>query len=272
MRVVGALLALYLLYLGVLFVLQRRILYPGRGFPVPDGVAERVAGLEVHWLPSSSGRVESWYLPPLALPASGRSPAVIFAHGNGEAIDHWPEPLAGFRRLGLGVLLVEYPGYGRSEGAPSRVSIGEVMLAAYDQLARRPDVDPERIVGHGRSLGGGAVCDLARKRDLAALILESTFTSVRSFARRRLIPAFALLDRFDNLDLVRGYPGPVLVIHGRRDDLIPYDHGVSLAAAATNGRLITYDCGHNDCPPSWSEYWRDVGAFLAEHGVVSPPG
>ncbi len=82
----------------------------------------------------------------------------------------------------------------------------------------------------------------------------------------------ALLDRFDNLDLVGGYRGPILVIHGRRDDLIPYDHGVSLVEAAPNGRLLTYDCVHNDCPPSWSVYWRDVGAFLVDHGIVSPTG
>ena len=147
--------------------------------------------------------------------------------------------------------------------APSQESISETFTRAYDKLAARPDVDPARIVFFGRSLGGGAVCDLAAKRPAAALILMSCFTSVRSFAIRYLAPSFLIRDPFDNLAVVRDYSGPVLVIHGRFDEIIPFGHGKALHEAARNGKMIAYDAGHNDCPPDWAVFWRDAERFKA---------
>jgi fermentation-respiration switch protein FrsA (DUF1100 family) len=182
-------------------------------------------------------------------------------------IDSWPEALKRVPAMGVGLLLVEYPGYGRSAGSPSQESISETFTRAYDTLAARPDVDPARNVFFGRSLGGGAVCDLAAKRPAAALILMSCFTSVRSFAIRYLAPSFLIRDPFDNLAVVRDYSGPVLVIHGRFDEIIPFGHGNTLHAAARNGKMIAYDAGHNDCPPDWSVFWRDVEEFLKANGI-----
>jgi len=106
------------------------------------------------------------------------------AHGNGELIDFWPNELNRFTNLGIGVLLVEYPGYGRSTGPQSQSSITEAFVTAYDTLCARADVEASKIILVGRSLGGGAVCALAAKRPAAALILMSTFTSARSFDKK----------------------------------------------------------------------------------------
>jgi hypothetical protein len=170
--------------------------------------------------------------------------------------------------MGVGLLLVEYPGYGRSAGSPSQESISETFIKAYDRLAARQDVDASRIVLFGRSLGGGAVCDLALKRPSAALILMSCFKSVSAFAVRYLAPAFLIRDPFDNLSVVRQYPGPVLVIHGNFDEVVPFSHGRALHAAAPNGKMIAYPAGHNDCPPDWAVFWRDVEEFLRTHGIL----
>jgi pimeloyl-ACP methyl ester carboxylesterase len=105
----------------------------------------------------------------------GRRPLVIFAHGNGEVIDYWTEALDGFRERNVGVLLVEYPGYGRSGGTPSEGSIGAALVAAYDRIVTDSRVDRARIVGFGQSLGGGAICLLARRRPLAAAARHGTF-------------------------------------------------------------------------------------------------
>ena len=130
-------LCLYLIYCGLLFLLQRSILFPGVRIDAPPGVVP--SGLEVIWLDVAGGKVEAWYLPPA--PGADPAPAMIFAHGNAELIDFWPEGLRAFTGLGLGVLLVEYPGYGRSKGVPSQKRIAEAFVAAYDTLVARQDVD-----------------------------------------------------------------------------------------------------------------------------------
>jgi pimeloyl-ACP methyl ester carboxylesterase len=260
-------LLIYLAWCGLLFLFQRRIVYPGTGIHAPaSSAADHIPGLERVWLNTSYGKVESWFLPPLR--GAGPAPAVIFAHGNAELIDFWPEQFEALRRLGMGVLLVEYPGYGRSEGTSSQQTVTEAFVVAYDTLVARHGVDPSRVVLLGRSLGGGAVCALAAKRPAAALILLSTFTSVRPLAWKFLVPGLLVRDPFDNLAVVRAYAGPVLVAHGTRDGLIPYSHGVALSRVAQRGRLLTYDAGHNSCPPDWREFWAEVEGFLREAGIL----
>ena len=195
---------------------------------------------------------------------------MIFAHGNGELIDFWPQRLQEFTQFGLGVLLVEYPGYGRSEGRSRlKTPSPKCLSPAYDALAARKDVDPSRIVLLGRSLGGGAVCALAARRPTAALILLSTFTSVRSLAHGFLLPGFLVRDPFDNLNVVRLFDGPVLVAHGTEDRLVPYTHGQALHRAAKLGKLLTYTSGHNDCPPDWSVFRQGVVSFLQDAGILA---
>ena len=81
-------------------------------------------------------------------------------------------------------------------------------------------------------------------------------------AARFLVPGFLVRDPFDNLAVVSGFTGPVLIIHGRHDDVISYRHALSLHRAAPNSKLITYACSHNDCPPDWGQYWKDILSFL----------
>ena len=264
-------LASFFLYLGYccfLFLVQRQILFPRHRLPEFSGAEDEICGLEKIWLNTGSGKIESWFLPPASVHDKDGCPAVIFAHGNSELIDFWPEEFKDFAALGIGVMLVEYPGYGRSEGTPSQKSITEAMLSAYDLLVARNDVDPEKIIIFGRSIGGGAACALAAKRSSATLILNSTFTSIRSMASKCFVPGFLAKDPFDNLSVVRSYSKPVLIIHGKYDKTIPYAHGVALYKAAKNGKMITYNCGHNDCPPNWKIFWRDIELFLKNAGII----
>jgi pimeloyl-ACP methyl ester carboxylesterase len=272
LQIASVVLFSYLGYCCLLFLFQRHILFPRSQIQPPSGIAKNISGLEKIWLDTSYGKVEAWFLPPAPDRGIGPAPAIIFAHGNAELIDFWPEEFKRFAPLGLGVLLVEYPGYGRSQGSPSQKNITEAFVAAYDALIAWKDVDASRIVLFGRSLGGGAVCALAANRPSAALILLSTFTSVQSCASNFFVPGFLVLDRFDNLAVVGSYAGPLLVIHGRNDSLIPYKHGVALHRVAQRGKMLTYDCGHNDCPPSWDTFWRDVELFLLDAGIIDKSG
>ena len=250
-------------YLLLLFLMQRSVLFPRPGAVATPNLPD---GIEVLWLGENED-VEAWLMlpvPSLSQPSSSKPvPVLIFTHGNGELIDYWVDAFEAVRAWGMAALLVEYPGYGRSGGRPSQRSITATLLAAYDVLAADPRIDARRIVAYGRSLGGGAACQLARSRPLAGLILESSFTSVRALARRFALPGFLVLDPFDNLAALAEFDGPVLVIHGDRDQIIPTRHGQELAeAAGTAIRLLP--CGHNDCPRPWEE----IRAFLLAEGVL----
>jgi len=261
-------LLLYVAYCCILFLIQRQILYPRYLIPTPLTSPQKVPGLEQIWLDTEFGKVESWLFPPSIENTTDPAPAVIFAHGNGELIDFWPDELKTFTRFGLALLLVEYPGYGRSAGKPSQKRITEVFIAAYDVLTARKDIDSTRIVLFGRSLGGGAVCALAAKRPSKALILMSTFTSVGSFASRYLVPKFLVRDPFDNMAIVSSYSGPILFLHGKYDNIIPFRHGIALNKAAKNSKLMAYDAGHNDCPPNWDVFWQHIESFLREVEII----
>jgi uncharacterized protein len=245
-------------YLGALVLFQRSLLFPR---PTVVGAPERPEDALQVWLPTSAGRVEAWYLPPVG---AGPAPAIIFFHGNGELIDFLPADFAEPRRWGVGVLLVEFPGYGRSSGAPSERSITEVVLAAHDWTQTRAMINSQRIIAYGRSLGGGAAAILASMRPTAGLLLESTFTSVRSFAHDFWLPEFVVLDAFDTLSLLGAYGGPVLVLHGEYDQVVPVRHAEELARVARDSELELAPCDHDDCPSSWPRIRR----FLVARGII----
>jgi fermentation-respiration switch protein FrsA (DUF1100 family) len=246
--------------------LEQMVLFPGTMMGGPQE-PPKVQGIERLTLQTSEGNVEAFFLPAFGA-SDGPKPAVVHAHGNGEIVDQWVGELEPYRAMGIGVLLPEYRGYGRSAGTPSEAAIADDFVAFYDLLTRRDDVDPSRIVFHGRSLGGGAVCALARHRQAAALVLESTFTSVPDVARRWLVPAAFLANRFDNESVVRDFPHPVLILHGRHDRVIPYEHATSLARAAGRAKLITYECDHNDMNRGSDGYWTEIAGYLEATGVL----
>ena len=258
----------YLIYAGLLLVFQRHVLFPRYQIPdVPDPSIPNTH-FEKIWLKTGFGNTEAWFLSAHHKAPTEAKPVLIFAHGNAELIDFWPDEFSRFASHGIAVFLVEYPGYGRSAGHPSQKTITETFTAAYDYVVERSDVDPSRVILMGRSLGGGAVCALGSKRPCAAMILMSTFTSIKTFAKRFLVPPALVRDPFDNLAFVSTFNNPVLVIHGKQDDLIPLSHGLKLARAAKNARMHTYACKHNDCPPSWEQLEEDIILFLREAGVI----
>jgi uncharacterized protein len=258
--------AAYLTFLCFLFFSQDAVIYAGRYGRVVSQVVPHGQGIEPLRIDAGAASVDALFLPASA--TSGAQPVVIFTHGNGEVIDDWLSALDGFRERGIGVLLVEYPGYGRSIGTPSEDSIRGVLDAAYDRMAQDPRVDRTRIFGFGQSLGGGAICLLARDRPLRALILESTFTSLDTFAGRYGAPAFLLRDHFDSLSTVRRFQGPVLVVHGRNDGLIPWSQGQSLARAAVHSTFRLYLCGHMCWDPQHQPFWQDAVPFLRAAGIL----
>jgi pimeloyl-ACP methyl ester carboxylesterase len=239
-------------------------------FPSPPGNASNPAALAANggervWLDADGHRVEAWLLPARERATPG--PLVIYAHGNGELIDMRASEFAALRDAGFSVMLVEYPGYGRSGGSPSEESVTAALVAAYDWAAASRRFDAKRVVGYGRSLGGGAIAQLAARRPLAALLLESTFENLENVVMGYGVPRWLLLNHFDTGAVLREYRGPVLVLHGTRDHVFASEHAQALASIAPNATLHLEACGHNDCP----RQWELVLSFLARNGVCKSP-
>jgi hypothetical protein len=248
-------------YYGSLFMGQRRLLYPR---PRGPAAAPPVDGIVHVQLASGDGPVHVWHAPSRAPSTSARR-AIVFAHGNGERAEDWLDQFGDVQAAGLDVLIVEYPGYGIAEGSPTQTSITNAMLAGYDWLRDQQGLSADRIVAYGRSLGGGAVAQLAARRPVAALILESSFTSVRALAGRFFAPEFLVRDPFDTMAVLAQYRAPLLVLHGTRDTIAPVAHGEALAAAVPGATYVPLPCGHNDCPRPWPA----LLAFLSRHALLA---
>jgi pimeloyl-ACP methyl ester carboxylesterase len=259
--------AIYLAFLCFLWFRQDLFVYPGLHNRAVSATVPHPEGSEPFRVVTAAASVDAIFLP-AAVATDGRQPVVIFAHGNAEVIDDWVAALDGFRDRGIGVVLIEYPGYGRSTGSPSETSIRGVLDAAYDRIAKDPRVDPTRIFGFGQSLGGGAICLLAQDRPLRALILQSTFTSLDTFVGRYGAPALLLRDHFNSIGTVARFSGPVLVIHGRNDRLIPWQQGQELARASARATFRLYACGHGCWDPAHQPFWQDAVPFLISAGIL----
>lgn len=252
----------YAAYLGLLFTQQRQMMFPGGGMDAPPlATLPLAAPLALVELPASFGRVLGIWIPASVSPA----PAAIFLHGNAEFAAQNVDALRPLAALGVSVLVLEYPGYAGSDGRPSRDTLNEAALLAYDWLASHPRVDAARIAAIGRSVGSGPAAELSQARQLAALVLLSPFASLDEFAHQLRAPACLIRDRFDNLARLREYSGPVLLLHGRDDDVIDFQHSERLQAASASSQLIALDCAHNDCPYFDAAFYARLKAFFAAH-------
>jgi len=235
--------------------------------PLTRPLSEQVVLYEIA---TPQGRNEAWFLPAPGASRHQPAPAVIFLHGNAELIDYQDHVVYAYHRLGVSVLLPEYRGYGVAEGKPSQAGILDDNLQFYDWLVRRPEVAPDKVFVHGRSLGGGVACDLATRCRPAALVLESTFTSAASLANRYWAPAFLCKYPFRNDLALQHLTCPVLIGHGRQDQIIPVSHGRALRDLVGGAVYKEYDCDHNGFPGAANEddWWGSIRTFLANAGVT----
>jgi hypothetical protein len=261
---------LYVVYCAVLFSLQRAMLFPGSRIEAPEGTRPPGPGSERVWIETPDGdRVEAWYTPAPGATAANPGPAVVLTHGNGELIDYMAPRVRPYLAMGVGVLTPEYRGYGRSGGAPSMDGIAQDMARFRAWLVARPEVDADRLVYHGFSLGGGVAGALAATHPPRALILQSTFTRIADMTTLP-VPGVLIADPYDTAAVVRQAEYPVLVVHGTDDRVVPYHHGVRLSELAGDARLVTHQAGHQDMPDQQT-YWREVRAVLVRSGVLTTP-
>ena len=165
---------------------------------------------------------------------------------------------------GSSILLLDYRGYGKSQGSPSEKGLYADAEAAYEHLIGR-GYAPERIVLYGESLGTAAAVDLASRRPCAGVILEAPFTSGRDLASR-LLPVLGplVMWSFDSKSKIRGVRSPLMVLHGTRDEVIPFEMGEGLYRAANEPKQFwaVSGAGHNDIVEvAGPQYYQRLRAF-----------
>ena len=197
----------------------------------------------------------------LYLPNSNAEFTILYSHGNAEDIGDIRPILEMFHSQGFSVLAYDYRGYGTSEGRPSEKGAYRDVEAAYGYLVKELGINPNRIIALGRSVGGGPAVHLACREQIAGLILEGSFiTAFRTVTRIPLVP----FDKFRNIDKIKKVHCPVLVIHGKDDEVIAFWHGRKLFEKANEPKLNLWvdGAGHNDL--IWvagSHYWDIISRF-----------
>ena len=242
--VVTLLVAYGLLCAGA-YVFQSRLLYLPSG---PPRTTPAEVGLEfeaVELVAADGTRLSAWWIP-------AREPwaGALVAHGNAGNISNRLHIARAWKAMGVSTLLFDYRGYGASDGSPSEAGLYADATAAYGELVRRlglAGLGPERAIAHGESLGGAVVVELALREPLGAVVIESAWSSLPELASRLypFLPVRLLLrERFDTLERVAKLDVPLLVLHGRGDEIVPFEHGVDIARAGS-AELLELSGGHN---------------------------
>jgi hypothetical protein len=232
-------------------------------------------GYQEVWLPvkTSSGKVErmhGWWMPA----SQTNAKVLLYLHGNGINIGANVAHANRFHEMGFSVLLMDYRGYGRSEGKfPSEVTVYQDAAVAWNYLVQERKIQPSQIFIYGHSLGGAVAIDLAVKHpDAAGLIVESSFTSIRNIVDLqgvyRIFPVDLLLhQRFDSIRKVRSLQIPVLFIHGTADWQVTATMSQQLYQAAPEPKqlLLVPNAGHNNVAEvAGVRYFQAVQKFVQQ--------
>lgn len=247
---------------------RRMIYFPARDIertPADLGLAFE----DVRLTTADGEQIHGWYIPA----GSSSKLSVLLLHGNAGNISHRFEKLAVFRALGADVLIIDYRGYGRSSGSPDEKGTYRDADAAYDYLAATRGIDPKRIVLYGESLGAAVAVDLAARKPVGGLALESVFSSAVEVAQELFpfLPARLLVrNRYESVKKISAVRAPVLILHSRDDEFFRWHHAQRLYDAATGPKtLVELRGGHNDAfLVSRTRYAAALEAFFGQ--VVLP--
>jgi fermentation-respiration switch protein FrsA (DUF1100 family) len=248
-----------------IYSMQAALIYypnmPGRNLvATPENIG--LTYQDVEFFTDDSIKLHGWFIP-----HNNAKETVLFFHGNAGNISHRLDSIEIFNRLELNVFIIDYRGYGRSEGKITEKGTYRDAEAAWNYLNKTRDIDGQQIIIFGRSLGASIASWLASKHTPAALIIESGFTSVPSMGQRfyPFLPIRWLTHfKYDTKQYVKNISCPVLVAHSKNDEIIPYDEGREIFdAAAEPKQFLEMRGGHNDgFIVSGSTYVEGLRSFI----------
>lgn len=256
------------LWAGVRWLERNKLFYPNRQITViPRSLG---MGFEDVTLTTYDGvKINGWFIPKGPGPLATKDLTVLFCHGNAGNISNRVEKAAILHKLGLNVFVFDYRGFGLSEGTPDEQGTYRDADAAFVYLTVTRRIPPERLVIHGESIGNGVAIEAALRHPSRALVVESAFTSIVGMGKS-VAPFLPLglfcTQRYDNLAKLPRVGRPVLVMHSPGDEVIPYEMGRTLFAAAAEPKSWldlkgSHDTGFYEAGEAYPEA---IGAFLAE--------
>ena len=254
---------------GYLRYFEHRSLY----FPMEEiEIVPSAIGLayeDVYFETEDGVKINAWFVTD---PLKDSKYTLLFSHGNGGNISHRVEKIGMLSKLGLDVFIFDYRGYGRSSGRPSEKGFYRDVEAAYNYLVSEKNIQPERIIVYGESLGGSVAIDLASRKKVRALITESAFSSTVDMAKALYprLPAFLISTKFDAVSRVKDLSIPKLIIHSKNDDIVPFAQSVKLFKAAPEPKKHLVLVGsHNSCYVDSKEaYVKGMQEFLKDLIVI----
>ena len=197
----------------------------------------------------------------LYLPNKNAAYTVLISHGNSEDLGYMIPFLKKFHDEGFAIFAYDYHGYGASTGRPTEKNAYIDINAAYDYLTGNLHVLPGHVIAYGRSLGAALAIDLAMRKPIAGLIIESPFlTAYRTITQVPLL----LFDKFDNLSKIEKVKCPVLVIHGKYDFVVPFWQGKMIYKKANSPKYFfsVENAGHNNVAiHGGNAYWKIMSQF-----------
>ena len=191
---------------------------------------------DVYLASTGQRKIHSWFIPHAEAKAT-----LLFFHGNAGNISHRLETLRIFHELGLAVFIIDYQGYGLSEGTPSEQHTYDDALSAWQYLTKDKTISPNNIIVFGRSMGGGVASWLATRHQPALVILESPFRSIIKLGNERypFFPiSFLTRTHFDTENRIASIQSPVSIIHSRGDEIISFNHGQTLFELAKEPKMF----------------------------------
>ena len=261
-RVVRILIIAYLLVILLMMFMENSLLF----FPTkyPDG-DWHPPGLQFEdaWFQAADGtKLHGWFVP------HDRPRAVaLFAHGNGGNLSHRSDLFRELHNMGVAVLAFDYRGYGRSEGSPNEAGVLSDARAARSWLAQRAGAAESQIVLMGESLGGAVAAILAGEAPARGLVVESSFSNAPDVAAYHYpwLPVRLLMrTQLNAAEAIRQHHGPVLVVHGDADTIVPIQFGRKLFEAANEPKrfVMIQGADHND--PRGPQFYQALDQFLNE--------
>jgi uncharacterized protein len=265
------------LTLGLLLYFQqtRMIFFPAKQIETtPAAFGTR---FEEVWIPvgQRGERLHGWWIP--AAQSSPDQPVLLYLHGNAVNIGANAEHANRFHTIGMAVLIIDYRGYGQSDGGfPNEQQVYEDAEASWRYLTQTRQIPPQQIFIYGHSLGGAIGIELAsRHPNAAGLIVQGSFTSIRQMVDyqmpRRIFPTDLILNQhFDSIRKVPSLQMPLLYIHGLNDDKVPASMSQALYAASPEPKQIYLvpTAGHNDVAQiAGPDYLQVVQQFVRQQAV-----